>query len=168
MALSATTARVMWSPVAGANLGYQVFMKVGLSSVQVGTAPAGASTVIATGLTSGTTDQIFVRAISSTLTPFSRDSVLVSIVMPQAVGTPVASITVLSQTTGASWTPVTGVSGYRIYEKVNNQIFLVGYAGPSTTSFTLVGLRHGQTESFMVEAFIGFIFSDSQWQDVTT
>ena len=168
-ALSATTARVMWSPVTGADLGYRVYMQQGLNNIQIGTALQGVTTVDATGLTSGATDTIFVRALSSTLTPYSRDSTSINVVMPAAVGTPTVTVTILSQTTALlSWNPVAGADGYRIYEKIGTQIFLVGYLDGSATSIALVGLTHGQSVQFMVEAYSGFVFSDSLWTTVTT
>jgi hypothetical protein len=165
--LSATTARVTWSPVTGADLGYQVFQVQG--NKLVGSVGAGINMVVATGLTPGTTDALFVRALSSTLTPFSRDSNDVFVTMPTAVGVPVLSATVDSLTTATlNWTAAIGADGYRVYERIGTQIFLVGILGPTVTTMKLTGLTHGQKVQFMVEAYHGFVFSDSNWVDVLT
>ncbi len=166
--LSATTAQVSWGLVTGANQGYQVYMKQGVNNILVGTAAAGATTVLATGLTPGTTDTLFVRALSSTLTPFTRDSATINVVMPTAVGSLTLSVAVNTTTNTAtlSWTAATGADGYRIYEKIGTQIFLLGSVS-STAPLTMkvAGLKRGQTVQFMVEAFHGFVFTDSLWQN---
>ena len=166
--ITPTAARVAWDLVQGADLGYQVFLVSG-GNILVGTVGAGTNTVVATGLNPGVTDTLFVRALSSTVTPFFADSATITIVMPPNLVTPIVTVTVTSQNTATlNWGSVAGADGYRIYEKIGSRIFLVGYAGPSTTSLKLVGLTHGQTVQFMVEAYFGFVFSDSSWVDVTT
>ena len=166
--ITPTAARVTWDLVHGADLGYQVFMVSG-GNILVGTVGAGMNTVVAVGLTPGATDTLFVRARSSTVTPFFADSATIDLVMPPTLTTPIVTVKSTSPSTALlSWTPVAGVDGYRIYERIGTIVFLVGYAGPSTTSFTLVGLTPGQTVSFLVEAYSGFVFSDSVWNDVTT
>ncbi|HEY3969612.1 MAG TPA: kelch repeat-containing protein [Planctomycetaceae bacterium] len=166
VALSATTARVSWSAVAGANLGYQVYQQQG--NILVGTAAAGVTSIIASGLTPAATDTLFVRALSSTLTPFQRDSSTINVVMPTAVGSLTLSVAVNTtlNTATLSWTAATGAAGYRIYEKIGTQIFLLGSVGTTgPLSLKVTGLKHGQTLQFMIEAFNGFVFTDSAWED---
>ena len=165
LVLSPTTARISWSPVAGDDLGYKIY-QVGAPNVLIGTAVSGASTVLATGLTPGATDTIFVEVFSSTLTPFHVNSTTINLVMPAVVGTPfvsVSGITAVNSTTATAilhWSSVANINGYRIYEQIFGQRFLVGYAGSGVTQFTLAGLRRGVTVTFIVEAYRGFVFSD--------
>jgi hypothetical protein len=162
LALSPTTAKVTWNPVIGADLGYTIWQSLP-TLVQIGTAPAGATSVITTGMTPGGTDKIFVRALSSYVTPFSKDSALVSVVMPAAVGTPVVSVSNKTQTTAVlSWPAVGGVDGYRIYQVVGGTRILLGYVGNvATPSVKLVGLKPGTSVTFIVEAYKGFVFTDT-------
>jgi hypothetical protein len=160
--LSPTSARISWGPVTGADLGFQVFQK-GSPNILIGTTAAGVTTVIATGLTPGTTDQIFVQADSSFLTAFQANSALVSVIMPATVGGPVVTVSQVTQSTAVlSWPAVAGVDGYRVYLVVNGQRALLWYGGNvASPSVKLVGMTRATTYTFIIEAFKGFVFTDT-------
>ena len=61
-AASTTSANVSWSPVQGADLGYQIYLQQGLNDILVGTAGPGATSGVASGLASGANSILFVRA----------------------------------------------------------------------------------------------------------
>jgi hypothetical protein len=167
-ALSATTARVTWTNVNGANLGYQIYLKSTPTDTLLASPAAGTTTTVVSGLISGTLNKIYVRALSSTLSPFQKDSALFSIQMPVGVGTPTLSVTTNNTLATAvlNWTASTGAAGYRIYEKIGTQIFLVGVVAPNVLSYKVTGLPRGTTVSFMIEAFNSYIYSDSNWVTV--
>jgi hypothetical protein len=169
--LTSTVARVNWSTVPEAE-GYQIFSLTGGKHAVSPVLPASATTGVASGLVPGV-NLLVVEAISTGINfpvPAGNvDSNPSPIIMPVPLPTPTVSAVINSSTTATlNWTSSAGAAGYRIYEKIGTQIFLVGIVAPNTLSYNLAGLTHGQTVQFMVEAFSGIQFSDSAWTDVTT
>ncbi len=78
------------------------------------------------------------------------------------------SLVALNTTTAQlSWNAVSGTQGYRVYEIIGSQAYLLGTVSSSTTSVQINGLTPGATFSFKVEAYSGATVADSQVVSVT-
>jgi hypothetical protein len=152
---------------------YQIFSLNGGKHAVSGVLPASATSGVATGLIPGTTNFLVVEAVSTGINfpvPAANvDSFPSPITMPAPLPPPLVSVVINSATSATlNWTASAGAAGYRIYEMIGTQVILVGIVDPNTTSLQLAGLTQGQTEQFMVEAYSGYLFSDSDWINVTT
>jgi hypothetical protein len=167
---NSTSALVSWNTVVGADLGYQVYLKNGPSNILLGSAPSTATSLLVSGLTPGALNTLFVRALSSTLPPFFADSNTVTVLTPAAVPAPVVDTPIILSDSSAqlNWGAVAGITGFRVFERINGQVYLIGILPPSATSLYVGGLTHGQIVQFLIESFNGNSTGDSPWFDVTT
>jgi hypothetical protein len=154
-ALNPTTAQVSWSPVVGADLGYQVYMVTGTGNVLVGTASSTQTTAVASGLTMGSVNTLFVRALSSTYVPGQADSIHVQVTTPQGLQAPQnVQVFALSPTTAyVSWNAVVGADlGYAVFMVTGTGNVQVATAPGGTTNATATGLPAGTTVVLFVRA----------------
>ncbi len=165
-----TKATISWNQVSAAD-GYNIFLYNNSThrNAALLTSVVGSNVVsaVVTGMAPGTKQYIVVEAYSATLAPFAADSKPVALIEP--LQSPIVTSRVLSSTTTLlSWSPVTPVQGYRVFAMINGKKVLLGTLKPTATSVTLIGLKHGTSLQFMIEAFNGDVVGDSTFVTVTT
>src|SRR6185503_3263922 len=67
-----------------------------------------------------------------------------------------------------TWNSVSGAQGYRVYEMIGSQRFLLGTVSSTATSVQVTGLSAGTTYSFQIEAFNATQVAASGWASLTT
>ncbi|MBS0265671.1 MAG: fibronectin type III domain-containing protein [Planctomycetes bacterium] len=166
-ALSPTSVKVQWNAALGAT-GYQIFRQQPGGDIPVsGILPANPTNVTLTGLPSGTTMKLYVKALNVNLYPYATSSTTATVTTPFVVTSPQLTAKVTSLTTATlTWSASQNAAGYRIYERIGNQVFLVGIVGPSVLSYKVTGLPRGQSVQFMVQAFNNYVSADSNWVTV--
>lgn len=151
-AQSSSAIRLKWSPVAGAD-GYVIYYKSAngwkaLRNVTV-------TTDTFTGLNSGTMFTFAVRAyqVNDGKYSLSHDYTTIQTATKSAAPAKIAA----KQNTSAiklMWTPVKGVSGYRIYYRTKTSGWKICVKSTPETSHTFTNLPSGKTYQFAVRTYI--------------
>ncbi|MFO0939742.1 MAG: fibronectin type III domain-containing protein [Pirellulales bacterium] len=166
--LSYNSASLKWGAVNSAS-GYRIYLVSGSQKTQIGSANAGATSAVVTGLPASTTSSLMVEAYNSL---GIADSSPVSVTTPAAPALTAPqnfqAQATSSSTVSLSWSAVSAASGYRVYQVDNGTRVLVGTKTSSaSTSLTVSGLIAGSTHSYQVEAYNGSTVADSSLVSVT-
>jgi hypothetical protein len=87
----------------------------------------------------------------------------VTLTPPQVTATAISSSVVQ-----LAWNSITGAQGYRIYWWNGFRAVYLGSVGAATTSVRIGNLPAGTINQFLVEAYNGSAFADSDWVSATS
>ncbi|WP_010587039.1 fibronectin type III domain-containing protein [Schlesneria paludicola] len=135
---------------------------------------ANTSTVSVQAVNGVATFNKLILATTGTYTLRASDGALISAVSSTfTIGATLASpqnvIVVALSTTAAklSWNAVSGTQGYRIFQVIGTQSYLLGTVSSSTTAVQVTGITAGSRVSFKVEAYNSSTVADSAVVSVT-
>lgn len=167
VATTSTSALISWTAGDG-DQGFKVYrVNSNGTNTLLATLGASATSFSATGLTKGSTVSFFVQGTSGSLT---ADSSTVSVKLPTTnLTSPRVSGKALSTTSvQLSWSKISGLDGYRVFEKIGGVQTPIGTLPASATSVQITNLQPGTTYQFLIEAYKGSLIGDSSWVSVKT
>jgi len=155
--LSPQKIRLNWNPIAAAGVNYVVQKGTAPGNERnfTSTSPAGSTTFTDDNNTPNSQLCYTVRAVAdNSASPISNEVCVFT-----AAG-PTPPINVVASTTGTTsvnitWSPVSGISRYYVFESVGGGAFTqIGSVAPPTTSFLAEGLNPGTNYAFAVKTFV--------------
>jgi len=148
-AITATSATLSWTPVAGAT-SYNIQGRI------VGTTtwtliPSAAATYSVTGLTPNTTYEFQVQAVCAITSAYSAISNFTTLILSCGTPTGLSTSSITSSGATLSWTAVSGANSYNIqYRKTGTTTWATTTS--TTSSKSLGGLTNGTVYEFQVQA----------------
>lgn len=155
--LSPQKVRLNWNPIAGAGVNYVVQKGTapGNERNYSSSSPAGSTTFTDDNNTPNTQLCYTVRAVANnSASPISNEVCVFTAAGP----TPPAEVS--ATTTGTTsvnitWTPVSGIVRYYVFESIGGGAFnQIGSVAPPTTSFLAEGLNPGTNYAFAIKTFV--------------
>jgi hypothetical protein len=155
--LSPQKIRLNWNPIAGAGVNYVVLKGTapGNERTLSSTSPAGSTTLTDDNNTPNTQLCYTVKAVANNSASPASNEVCVFTAAGPTPPTNVVATTTGTTSINITWSPVTGVARYYVFESVGGGAFnQIGSVAPPTTSFLAEGLNPGTNYAFAVKTFI--------------
>jgi hypothetical protein len=168
-AASSSQINLTWTPVSGAS-GYLVDEYISGTWKQIASVGSNTTSYAATGLAASSTyyfDIVTFNSAGSAWSVYKSATTLAQAATPPAATNLTATAASSSQI-NLGWTPVSGVSGYRVEEWLSGAWTQIASVGGSTTSYAVTGLNASSTYYFDIVTFNSAGSAWSVYKSATT
>ncbi len=165
--VSSTSAQISWSASSGAT-GYRIYQVNGTTTTLLQTLGATSTSAQINGLPTGTSVSFKVEAFNATSVADSS-TVSITLTTSTTLSAPILTDSVINSTTiQLNWNTVPGAQGFNLFYSDGFFTYYLTTLSASTTHVQVTGLVPGVTYHFIIQAFKGHSYANSNWVTVTT